>query len=162
MRGTSFASSEGLHEGSPANVSQLWKAAAMSTPEGKAVAMTGAVHAMVRWISRAAIGLTLTLAAATPSFAELGCFEDAVRHSQEAVSVTDDSFAATPEDRDELPAQPDRAQHCSFSHCAQWVPVAPPVRVSLADRFPDRLYAPFETNRLAQLVRDGPERPPRA
>lgn len=124
--------------------------------------MTAAVHAMVRWICRAAIGLTLVLAAATPSLAELGCFEDAVRHSQVSTSVAGESFAAPAGDSDELPGQPDRGQHCSFSHCAQWVPVAPPVGGSLDDGFAGRVYAPFEAHQVAQMVRDGPERPPRA
>jgi hypothetical protein len=145
-----------------ANVSQFGEAAAMSTREGKVIAMTSAVRAMLRWICRAAIGLTLAFAAATPSLAELGCFEDAVRHSQEA-AASGQNVAAEPADgRDELPAQPDRAQHCSFSHCAQWVPVAPPARPSLADGFTVSAYAPFESQRLAQMVREGPERPPRA
>ena len=134
----------------------------MSTQEGNAIAMTAAVHAMLRWICRAAIGLTLTLAAATPSLAELGCFEDAVKHSQEAAAGGRYVAAEPAGDRDELPAQPEGARHCSFSHCAQWVPVSPPVRVSFADGFADRAYASFETHQLAQLVRDGPERPPRA
>ena len=145
-----------------ANHSQSEPAVAMWLTEGKAIAMTAAVHAMVRWICRAAIGLTLALAAATPSLAELGCFEDAVRHSQETVSVADGSFAEAPDDGDQLPAKPDRGQHCAFSHCAQWVPAAPPARATFANEFTDQVYAPFEAHRLPQLVTGGPERPPRA
>lgn len=124
--------------------------------------MTAAINAMLRWICRAAIGLTLALAATTPSLAELGCFEDAVRHSQEAAVFAGDSVAVAPEDGNDSPAQPDRTQHCSFSHCAQWVPSALPERTTLGSGFAERVYPAFETHRLAQLVRDGPERPPRA
>ena len=117
---------------------------------------------MVRWICRAAIGLTLALAAATPSLAELGCFEDAIRHSQETVSVAGGGFAEAPADGDQLPGKADRGQHCAFSHCGQWVPVVPPVRATRANEFTDQVYAPFEAPRHAQRVTGGPERPPRA
>lgn len=41
------------------------------------MAMAAPLTAKFRWICRAAVGFILTLAAATPSFGEIGCFEDA-------------------------------------------------------------------------------------
>lgn len=129
--------------------------------EGKA--MTAAVRATMSWICRAAFTVLLTLAAATPSFAEVGCFEDAVRHSQEA-SATDGDVArqAPAEDGDERGSPSDRTTHCSFSHCPHWVPVAPPQRAGQADEFGEQAYPPFVAIARSQSARDGPDRPPRA
>jgi hypothetical protein len=122
--------------------------------------MTAALDAMLRWICRAAIGLTLALAAATPSFAEVGCFEEAVKHSQELTASGGDAVAQAPVEGDEGP-QSDRPSHCAFGHCAQWVPAALPGRATSSHAIVGRLYPPFLVHRRDQSARDGPERPPR-
>lgn len=134
----------------------------MGPGEGKTLAMTGALGATLNWICRAAIGLLLTLAAATPSLAEVGCFEDALTHSREAAAVAGGDSLQASEDGDEQPNPSDRANHCAFGHCSQWVPAAPSQRASLSEGFAERAYPPFVTARHSQSPRDGPERPPRA
>jgi hypothetical protein len=125
--------------------------------------MTAALGAMLRWICRAAIGVLLMLAAGTPSFAEVGCFEDAVRHSQEASATGSAALAQAPaEDGDEQDSPSDRAKHCSFGHCPHWVPVAPPQRAAHAEGFGEQVYAPFVALAHSQSAQGGPERPPRA
>lgn len=133
----------------------------MGPVEGKTLAMTAALSATLRWICRAAIGLLLTLAAATPSFAEVGCFEDELRHGQEAAATVQDGDASAPAEGGD-DQRSDRPAHCSFSHCPQWVPVAPPPRASLTYGFAEQIYPPFVARRHSQSARDGPERPPRA
>lgn len=134
----------------------------MGVGEGKGMTMAAGLSAALRWICRAAIGLLLALAATTPSFAEIGCFEDAVRHSQEASASGDIAVQAPAEDGDERGSTSDRSTHCSFSHCPHWVPVAPPERAGQAEDYGRQAYAPFLTLALSQSVQGGPERPPRA
>ncbi|HYI39960.1 MAG TPA: hypothetical protein VE053_06550 [Allosphingosinicella sp.] len=121
--------------------------------------MTAAFDAMLRWICRAAVGLTLTLAAAAPSFAEVGCFEDVLKHGLEAANAADGVARAPAEDGDER--RSDRPSHCAFGHCPQWVPAALPERAGASDGFSGQIYSPFLVHRHAQSPRDGPERPPR-
>ena len=125
--------------------------------------MAAALDAMFRWVWRSAIGLLLTLAAATPSFAEVGCFEDALRHSQES-SVTARDLASPAQTRgeDDQGSPSDRAAHCSFGHCPHWVPVAPPQRAGRANEFGGNAYPPFLMPARPESVLGGPERPPRA
>ena len=130
--------------------------------KGKALPMAAALNATLCRICRAAIGLLLTLAAATPSFAEVGCFEDAVRHSQEASATGGDLVQAPGDDDDGQGSPSEPVKHCSFSHCPHWVPVAPPQRAGHAQGFGGQAYPPFLALAHSQSARDGPERPPRA
>lgn len=136
--------------------------AVMGDSEGKGMTMAAALSAMLRWICRAAIGLLLTLAAATPSFAEIGCFEDAVRHSEEASTGGAADAVQAPAADDERGSPSDRTTHCSFGHCPHWVPVAPPQRAGQAVEFGGPTYPPFLAPARSQSVLGGPERPPRA
>jgi hypothetical protein len=130
--------------------------------EGTPPTVNAAVRAMIGWIVRTVLGLALLFAAVTPSLAELGCFEDALRHGQEAVGASTDSGVDAPvKNNDERPLPLDRATHCSVSHCAQWVPVAPPAPASHGAQFNDRAYPGFVAHKLGQSLQDGPERPPR-
>lgn len=123
--------------------------------------MTAALDAILRSICRAAIGLTLTLAAATPSLAEVGCIEDAVWNSWKATAIGDDAVVQVPGE-DDGDRRSDRPSNCGFGDCAQWVPPAVPGRAISTGGFAGQVYAPFVMHRLGQSVRDGPERPPRA
>ena len=125
--------------------------------------MAAALSAALRWICRAAVGLLLMLAAATPSLAEVGCFEDAVRHSREATANSGDFALQAPVDESgERGSTSDRAPHCSFAHCPHWVPVAPSERAGQAAEYGGQSYPPFLALADSQSAQDGPERPPRA
>lgn len=123
--------------------------------------MAAALSATLRWMCRAAIGVLLTLAAATPSLAEVGCFEDAMKHSREASAGNFVAEAAPAPDGDDRGTPSDRT-HCSFSHCPHWVPVAPPQRAGQAPEFGARAYPPSLVAALSPSAPGGPERPPRA
>ena len=116
-----------------------------------------------RVIGRAVAVLLLTLAAATPSLAELGLLEDAAAHRSEMGSSEGTlSLSAGDAHEEEGRGQASGSSHCNFTHCAHSLPSKPPERTEAQQHFPTLAYPPFLAHRLSAAARDGPEYPPRA
>src|SRR5690349_15781208 len=124
--------------------------------------MAAAFCATLRWICRTAVTVLLALAAATPSLAELGCFEDSIRHSQEASAAAANPAVQAPLRQGDEPGAPSDPAHCAFSHCPHWVPVSPPPRAASVVAFGRQAWPPFLAIAPPQSAAPGPERPPRA
>lgn len=117
---------------------------------------------MMRGIGRTVLALLLAFAVVSPAAAELRCFEEAVGYSTalNGTALLDASVPSPHED--ERHGTQDSSASCSFSHCAQWVPIDPAARGSAAEVIGGLTYPPSPAQRLAASPRDGPERPPRA
>ena len=114
-------------------------------------------------IGRAVFAVLLLLAAATPSFAELGCFEDAQAHAEESVSAQAVSAVYADTSGSEDKSRPaGTATHCAFSHCTHGIAGTPPERATIDDGSNELSYSALRPDRLDAAPRDGPYHPPRA
>lgn len=120
------------------------------------------VETLLRGMSRALFALLLLVAAATPSMAELACFDEALT-SAPAASVASTVAASSPDGQPEERSCPcqDEGQ-CSFGSCSAWVAVAGPQRANEVQPLDRRTYPSFVAHALSAASRDGPDHPPRA
>ena len=117
---------------------------------------------MTSIIGRAVFTVLLLLAATTPSFAELGCFEDAQAHAQESVSAPVSAVSADTSDSEDKSRPVGTGAHCAFSHCGHGIAGTPADRTAIDDRSNELSYCPLRPDRLDAAPRDGPYHPPRA
>ena len=123
--------------------------------------MMAMVNYAARLVIRTVIIVLMTLVAAVPALAELGCFEATATQSTTTMAAAEFSIINERHDDDEQ-SRAGGLAHCASSHCVHGVPAAPPKQDASPSDFPAAAYSRPETHRLLNAAPEGPDHPPRA
>ena len=124
--------------------------------------MISFVGQAARSIVGAAFAVLLMLAAVTPAFAELGCFEDRVEHTAEVNFSDADHVSAPAEPTDDQNGPLGQVKHCAFSHCAHGFAPGSLQNPAANGEYQSVTFPVLEERRTAAAHADGPYHPPRA
>jgi hypothetical protein len=124
--------------------------------------MTAVVDQTARLVIRAVIIVLMTLVAAVPALAESGCLEGTRGESIVTIAAAASVTSAGHSEEDGKASFGGGAVHCAFSHCAHYVPAAPPEQDVSRAGLPAAVYARQVPQPLLDAGTDRPEHPPRA